>query len=108
MKNERFVNGERLQGGDSGISPNRSALVGTTGPPLFENHKPVPKYCDLEWLTTFEAAEYLRISPDSLRNMTSNGKIPYSKLERRNRYKKEDLVRLLMANRRGDAHGTQI
>jgi excisionase family DNA binding protein len=54
-----------------------------------------------EWLTTESAAEYLKISPATLRNMTSNGKVPYHKLGRRNRYRLTDLRRLLLENQRG-------
>ncbi|MCB0413375.1 MAG: helix-turn-helix domain-containing protein [Bdellovibrionales bacterium] len=54
-----------------------------------------------EWFTTEEAAEYLRISPASLRNMTSNGLMPYYKIGKRNRYLKEELKKLLMTQKRG-------
>ena len=54
-----------------------------------------------DWLTTFEAAEYLRISPATLRNMTYSGRIPYTKLGRSNRYSKTQLDRLLLANAKG-------
>lgn len=54
-----------------------------------------------EWFTTEEAAEYLRISPASLRNMTSNGLVPYYKLGKRNRYLKEELKKLLLSQKRG-------
>lgn len=53
------------------------------------------------WMTTEEAASYLRISPATLRNVTSNGKIPVYKLGRRNRYLKSDLDDLLRATKRG-------
>lgn len=58
-----------------------------------------------EWLDTEAAAEYLKISVGSLRNMTSNGLIPYNKLGRRNRYRTEDLRQLLLSNKRGALHG---
>lgn len=54
-----------------------------------------------------EAAQFLRISVASLRNMASNGVIPYYKLGRRNRYLKKDLVDLLTANRRGGWFGNK-
>jgi excisionase family DNA binding protein len=53
------------------------------------------KDSDNEWLTTREAAHYLRISAASLRVMTSTGQVPYYKLARRNRYRIEDLRALL-------------
>ena len=53
------------------------------------------------WMTTEEAASYLRISAPTLRNLTSNGKIPVYKLGRRNRYLKSDLDKLLEATKRG-------
>lgn len=54
-----------------------------------------------EWFTTEEAADYLRISAGSVRNMTSNGKLPFYKLERRNRYRRGDLEQILLSKRRG-------
>lgn len=54
-----------------------------------------------EWLTTQEAARYLGLSVGSLRNLTSNGQVPYCKLGRRNRYRVADLRALLLANKRG-------
>ncbi len=54
-----------------------------------------------EWLNSQEAAEYLRVSEATLRNMTSDGKIPFHKLERRNRYRKSELRDLLLRTRRG-------
>lgn len=58
-----------------------------------------------EWLTTEEAADYLRTTPKSLLNLCSNGKIPYFKYRRRNRYLKSDLRELLLAYPRGGFHG---
>ena len=58
-----------------------------------------------EWLTTKEAAEYLRISVPSLRNMTSQGKVLYYKFERRNRYRLDDLRKLLLRNPKGGFYG---
>ncbi len=58
-----------------------------------------------EWMTTQEAADYLRVSPASLLNMVSNGKVPYYKFQRRNRYLKSDLLRLLLSERRGISNG---
>ncbi|MBX2987860.1 MAG: helix-turn-helix domain-containing protein [Bdellovibrionaceae bacterium] len=58
-----------------------------------------------EWMTTEEAAEYLKIPKASLLNLSSNGKVPYYKFQRRNRYLKSDLLRLLLSNRRGGFNG---
>jgi excisionase family DNA binding protein len=57
-----------------------------------------------EWLTTEGAAEYLGISVGSVRNMTSRGQLPYRKLGRLNRYKKDELRDLLNRNRRGGSY----
>jgi len=48
-----------------------------------------------EWLTTIEAALYLKITPETLRNMTSSKAVTYYKLGRRNRYKLSDLRKLI-------------
>ncbi|MCA9761372.1 MAG: helix-turn-helix domain-containing protein [Streptococcus sp.] len=59
---------------------------------------------ETEWLDTEQAAAYLQISPGSLRNMVSDGRIPHYKLQRRNRYLKSELDKLIMQNKRG-SHG---
>ena len=48
-----------------------------------------------EWLTTSEAAQYLKISKGSLLNMVWSGQIKCYKLGRRNRYLKSELFNLL-------------
>lgn len=70
---------------------------------LFENR--IENLSPKEWLTTEDAAEYLGLSIGALRNMTSNGDVPYYKLGRRNRYKTDDLRRLLTLKRKGDSYG---
>ena len=57
-----------------------------------------------EWMDSNEAAEFLRISVETLWNLTSNGLVPFYKLGRRNRYKRKDLENLLNQNKRGP-HG---
>ena len=53
-----------------------------------------------KWLSTKEAAEYLRISPGSVLNMISNGTIkPSGKLGRLNRFLESDLKKLLLVNK---------
>jgi excisionase family DNA binding protein len=54
-----------------------------------------------EWMTTKEAAEYLRIPIKSIQNLTSNGKIPFYKFQRLNRYKRSELEKILLSNKRG-------
>lgn len=63
------------------------------------------KFKEQEWLNSEEAAEYLRISVGQLRNMTSNGKIPFYKLGKSNRYLKSELREMLLKNRRGPYYG---
>ena len=58
-----------------------------------------------EWLTTDEAAYYLKVSPKTLLNMASNGKIPFYKFGRRNRYLRSELKRLLLSESRGVLNG---
>lgn len=53
------------------------------------------------WFDSQEAADYLRISKKSLLNMVSNGKMPFYKLGRRNRYRLSDLQKILLAEPRG-------
>lgn len=54
-----------------------------------------------EFMTTNEAAEYLRISPAGLLNLVSQGKIPYRKFGRSNRYIKNELRKILDKNKKG-------
>ena len=58
-----------------------------------------------EFMTTKEASEFLKISEASLLNLSSNGRVPYFKFMRRNRYLKSDLLKLLLSNRRGGFNG---
>lgn len=58
-----------------------------------------------EWLTSKQAAHYLQVSEGTLRNMVSNGMIPYTKLGRSNRYSLNELRQLLLSKKRGALHG---
>ncbi len=60
---------------------------------------------NFEWLTTEEAAEYLRVSAKYLLNLTSNGRVRYYKFGRRNRFLLSDLRSLLLAQARGGSYG---
>lgn len=68
---------------------------------FFENQKPELSIESEEFLTTKEAAAFLKISEAVLRNKTSSGQVPYYKFFRSNRYKKSDLLSLLLTNKRG-------
>lgn len=54
-----------------------------------------------EWLDSRQAAQFLKVSVPMLRNMTSNGQVPFYKLGRRNRYRVDELEALLLKGRRG-------
>jgi excisionase family DNA binding protein len=65
-----------------------------------ESPRPDEVLIECRWLTTEEAADYLRIHPGSLRNMVSNGTVkPSGKIGRLNRFLESDLRKLLLANR---------
>lgn len=53
------------------------------------------------WLNSNEAAQFLKVTPQMLWNLTSNGKVPYYKLGRSNRYRLDELEALLLKNKRG-------
>ncbi len=53
------------------------------------------------WMDTIEAANFLRISVKALRNKTSNGQLPFYKLGRSNRYRKDELETVLLSQKRG-------
>lgn len=50
----------------------------------------------VRWLTTSEAAQYLRVSISSLKTMTFRGQVRVYKLGRRNRFLREELERLFV------------
>lgn len=49
----------------------------------------------VRWLTTNEAAQYLRVSISSIKTMIYRGQIRVYKLGRRNRFLRDDLERLI-------------
>lgn len=53
------------------------------------------------WLSSSQAAKYLSISNATLRNLASNGKIPYYKFGRRNRYCVYELDKMIIMEPRG-------
>jgi excisionase family DNA binding protein len=55
------------------------------------------------WLRTEEAAAYLRVHPETLRNWARKGMIPAAKLGNRGgfRFKREDLDRFVEGRRQG-------
>src|SRR4051812_508645 len=59
----------------------------------------------IEWLTTGEAANYLKVSIGSLRNMVSNGTVPAYRMGRRLRFLVSELNSLLVAREKGASHG---
>jgi excisionase family DNA binding protein len=62
------------------------------------------KKCELNeaWLDSKEAAAFLKMSVETLRNLVSNGQVPYYKLGRRNRYILSELDQLLRSNPKGE------
>ena len=65
-----------------------SATTGNEGQ-IFENLIPAK-----------EAAKYIRVTYQTLLNMTSAGRLPYYKMGRFNMYNKEDLQRLVLSTGR--------
>ncbi len=62
----------------------------------------------IEWLNSLEAAEYLRLPVKTLLNKTSNGEIPFTKLGRLNRYRKDELEAMLLSKKRGNQYGNKV
>lgn len=56
---------------------------------------------EYEWIDSKQASRYLGISERVLFNLTSNGRLPFYKFGRRNRYRLDELKRLLLTERRG-------
>ncbi len=58
---------------------------------------------NLIWMTSKEAAEYLRVSPNNLRVMVYRGVLKPYKLNNRNRFKRDELDKLIESSiRKGD------
>lgn len=56
---------------------------------------------DCVWMSSKEAASYLRIPVGSLRNQVSRGTLPYYKFRRSLRFKRTELDRFIEGTRRG-------
>lgn len=56
-----------------------------------------PSLENVRWLTSGEAAQYLRVSISSLKMMVYRGTVRVRKLGRRNRFLREELDRLITA-----------
>jgi excisionase family DNA binding protein len=66
---------------------------------FFENQlarEPKSSLENVRWLTTNEAAQYLRLSISSIKTMIYRGQVRVHKLGRRNRFLREELERLIM------------
>lgn len=63
----------------------------------------------LVWMNTAEAAIYLRVTPQALRNRVYQGTVPHYKFQRSLRFKRSELDRMLEATRIGglaeESHG---
>lgn len=59
------------------------------------------KIKESNWLTSHEAAAYLKIPIGTVKNWSSNGKLPFVKLGRLNRYSLIELEKLLQSKKRG-------
>lgn len=74
------------------------------GSQLFDNfdsckqHEKVSSLDSVRWLTTGEAAQYLRVSVSSIKMMVYRGQIRVRKLGRRNRFLREELDRLITSS----------
>ncbi len=65
---------------------------------LFENRiarEQRVSFNEVRWLTTDEAAQYLRVSTSSIKTMIYRGQVRVHKLGRRNRFLREELERLI-------------
>lgn len=54
-----------------------------------------------DYMTSREAADFLRLGLKTFQNKVSSGKIPYRKLGRSNRFKRSELEQLLEQTKRG-------
>lgn len=69
-----------------------------SGDAIFEKrteHATADSLEPVRWLTTSEAARYLRVSISSIKTMIYRGQVRVHKLGRRNRFLREELERLI-------------
>lgn len=81
------------------------APIDNSKPPIYNQTDFSSLKTEEEWLTTKEAAAYLKIPVSTLWTLSSNGKVPYYKLGRSNRYAVADLRNLLLSQKRGGFYG---
>ena len=77
-----------------------ASAVEHTSEPLFDKgmeHATAVPLEPVRWLTTSEAARYLRVSISSIKTMIYRGQVRVHKLGRRNRFLREELDRLITA-----------
>lgn len=72
--------------------------------PQIESSGQDKKYFD-DWMNSKEAAKFLSVSYAQLRNLTSNGRIPFYKFGRSNRFKRSELEKVLEKEPRGVRDG---
>ena len=92
---------------EKGTRNEGSNLGNNEGQSIFENSRaetkatskvetqPQGKHQPLKWLTTQEAADYLRVSISSIKTMIYRGQVRVHKLGRRNRFLIDELERLI-------------
>ena len=71
---------------------------------FFENRETHQNEISIEnvrWLTSIEAAQYLRLSSSGLKTMVYRGQVRVHKLGRRNRFLREELERLITIPNQG-------
>lgn len=85
-----------MKGDDVAVAPERAL----SDEPLFDKgmeHATAALLVPVRWLTTSEAARYLRVSISALKTMIYRGQVRVHKLGRRNRFLREELDRLITA-----------
>jgi len=66
--------------------------------PIAENQNSALFFEKLKWITTKEAAEYLRLSVGQIRNMVWRGQLTSYRLNNRLRFLKSDLDKIMKSS----------
>lgn len=66
--------------------------------PIAENQNSALFFEKLKWITTREAAEYLRLSVGQIRNMVWRGQLTSYRLNNRLRFLKSDLDKIMKSS----------
>lgn len=88
------------EGTDTGKTGKSEIPLNESGLGLEEQSQAILLFDRLIWMTSADAARYLRMSESALRNAVHRGKLPYRKWRRRLYFRRTELDRVLDSSSR--------